>query len=241
MSNSSMTVAAIKNSQLDTNSVTPMLINTHCIVCGTAFPMARAGKLYCSSRCKQFGYNHKSQIFQTLTAREKGIRPTPVSFYIDDFNDYSKTQKMVKRYKELEKKRREWDVVNQEIKLCDNAGISVRNSTWDHYAREKPTEEDQSELYHYECNLEDDTKGLNLKDLSIEQWSFIKYQQPGLDRSAFFLFSSTLSREFMDQLRLGEVEIDNQLYTIRNKFVNHCNLIAEGIIKFVVKDEEDKK
>ena len=242
MSELAVSVMANKNSQLDTNSVTHLLINTRCIVCGTAFPMARAGKLYCSSRCKQFGYNHRSEICQALIRRERGINPTPITFYIDDYNDYITIQRMVKRFKELDKKRKDWDAINQEIKLSENAGIPIRNYTWERYVRDKLTGEEESELYHYQCNLDEYIQELNLKELSIEQWSFIKHQHSDLDRNGFFLFSSTLSGEFMNQLKLREAgsEIDDQFFAIRNKFINHCNLIAEGIIKFVNKEESNE-
>jgi hypothetical protein len=220
-------------------SVTPILINTRCIVCGTAFPVARASKLYCSSRCKQFAYNHPNEIEQALARRERGINPTPISFYIDDYNDYCSIQRMVKRFKELEKKRKEWDALSQEIKLSENVGIPVRNYVWDHYVRDKLTGEEESELYHYQCNLDEYVQELNIKELSIEQWTFIKHQYPDLNMNEFFLLSASLSSEFMNQLKLREAgsEIDDQFYAIRNKFVNHCNLIAEGIIRFVNKEE----
>ena len=46
----------------DTNSVTPPLRNTHCFICGKPFNTERFGKLYCSAKCKQFGYNHKERL-----------------------------------------------------------------------------------------------------------------------------------------------------------------------------------
>jgi hypothetical protein len=243
MSQLAVSVMANKNSQLDTNSVTHLLINTCCIVCGTTFPVARASKLYCSSRCKQFGYNHRIEILQALAKRERGINPTPISFCIDDYNDYCTTQRMVKRFKELDKKRKDWDAISQEIKLSENAGVPIRNSAWDRYVRDKLTGEEESELYHYQCNLDEYIQELNLKELSIEQWSFIKHQHPELKRNEFFLFLSSLGREFMDQLRIREAdsEIDNQIFIIRNKFINHCNLIAEGIIKFDKNPEVEEK
>jgi hypothetical protein len=78
---------------------------------------------------------------------------------------------LVKRYKELEKKTREWEVVKQEIKLCENEGISVRNYAWDSYVTGKLTNDEEGELYGMECELEDEIRDLNLKELSIEQWS----------------------------------------------------------------------
>jgi len=225
------------------NSVTPTISNTCCIVCGGSFHTPRNGKLYCSTRCKQYGYNHKDRIYKFLEMRIRGINPTPISFCIDDYNDYCTTQRMVKRFKELDKKRKDWDAISQEIKLSENAGVPIRNSAWDRFVRDKLTGEEESELYHYQCNLDEYVQELNLKELSIEQWSFIKHQHPELKRNEFFLFLSSLGREFMDQLRIREAdsEIDNQIFIIRNKFINHCNLIAEGIIKFDKNPEVEEK
>jgi hypothetical protein len=243
MSDTSVSLAAIKNRELATNSVTPVLINTCCIVCGTSFPAARAGKLYCSSRCKQFGYNHKERIQRVLEIRERGINQKPISFFIDDYSEYSRIQRMVKRYKELDRKKKEWDAAKQEINLCETVGLSARNSTWDSYVRGKLTGEEEGEHYGIECDVDEGIQDLNLKELSIEQWSFLKNQQPWLDDKAFFQFSSSLSREFMDQLKLKENDPEgvNQYFIILNKFINHCNLIAEGVIRFVKRDEIDEE
>ena len=150
---------------------------------------------------------------------------------------------MYKRYKELDKKRREWEAIKQEIKLCETTGVSARNYTWDCYVKGKLTPEEEGEHYGISCELDEDIQDLNLKELSIEQWSFLKSQQPSLDNKAFFQFSSSLSREFMDQLKLRERDSESgiQYLTIVNKFINHCNLIGEGVIRFVKQEEMNEK
>ena len=55
-------------------------------------------KLYCSNRCKQFGYNHKTEINQALAASERGINQKPIFFFIDEYSSMNKKQKMLKRY-----------------------------------------------------------------------------------------------------------------------------------------------
>lgn len=65
----------------DTKEDIRLILNTHCIVCGTAFQVARMSKLYCSPRCKQIGHNHKEEISQKLATRERGVNPKPLSFF----------------------------------------------------------------------------------------------------------------------------------------------------------------
>jgi predicted nucleic acid-binding Zn ribbon protein len=230
------------DNQPATKSVTHEIANTHCIICGTAFPVVRVGKLYCSNKCKQFGYNHKDRVQMIWEIRESGISRTPISFFIDDYDEYNRFQRWSKRYKELEKKKREWDAINQEIKLSQNAGLPVRNYAWDNYVKGKLTGDEEGEHYGIKCEFDEDILELNLRELSIEQWSFLKSQQPALDNKAFLQFSSSLSREFMEQLRLKENDpkSNSQYYLIVNKFINHCNLIAEGIIRFIKRDEVDE-
>ena len=79
--------------------VTQFVRNTHCIVCGAAFSIARAGKLYCTNRCKQFRYNHRNEIDQALAKKGKGISPSPITFYIEDYSEYSRIQKCIKGIK----------------------------------------------------------------------------------------------------------------------------------------------
>ena len=88
----------IKDNASDTNTVTNNLRNSHCIICGKPFNTARMGKLYCSTKCKQFGYNHKDIINQPANICGTGINAKPQTFYIDEFQFYNKRQKMLKRY-----------------------------------------------------------------------------------------------------------------------------------------------
>src|SRR4051794_24989605 len=104
MSNKLDTDSNDSSHNLDTNSVTLNVANTHCIVCGSAFEPARKGKLYCSPRCKQFGYYHKFEISQVISAREMAINPKPISFFIEDYIEYNKKQKLVRRYANLKRK-----------------------------------------------------------------------------------------------------------------------------------------
>lgn len=228
------------SNDLETKLITTPIVNTHCIVCGTAFQLGRMSKLYCSTRCKQFAYNHRDKIIQILETRIKGINPTPMNFLIEDYSEYNRIQKMSRRYKELDKKRSEWDAVNQEIKLSDKINMPIRDYTWNKYVSGKLTENEECEVVNIEQELDQDIVELNLKELSIEQWSFIKSLQTSLDKISFLHFASSLSKEFMDQLRMKENgdEANNQYFHIRNKFINHCNMISNGIVHFLKNDGE---
>lgn len=124
----------------DTNTITSSLRNSHCIICGTPFNTARVGKLYCSAKCKQFGYNHRDKVFQSQNISDTGINAKSQTFYLDEFRFYSKRQKMLKRHKELSKKER----------LSET------------YGSFKLTENEDSELYNLEMELEEELMTLNL-------------------------------------------------------------------------------
>lgn len=233
MNNKSETNLATKNGRSDTNLVTTIIVNTHCIVCGKPFQVPRISKLYCSARCKQFGYNHKNEISQAIEAK-KGVGSTPMKFFIDDFNEYYDKQKILKRYKELKKKKLFWESVTEEIKQRQNLDLPVSEYLFSQHINKKFTEDEESEFYNCETVLDEKLIELNLRELSIEQWSFIKSLYPYLDEISFFELVSSLSVEFIWQLNLSENNskaiIANLI--IKNKFVNHCNLIATGVIRF---------
>lgn len=127
MNNELDTSPVTKGNNLDIISVTQKIANTNCIVCHKPFQVIRVGKLYCSNRCKQFGYNHKFEINQALGNQSNGISPTPITFYIDDYNSYDRKQKMIKSYQELEKKRLQWESVNQQLSCRQRLGLPADN------------------------------------------------------------------------------------------------------------------
>lgn len=226
---------------MDTKSITPIIVNTHCIVCGKPFQVARMGKLYCSTRCKQFGYNHKAEIHQALAIREKGINPKPMIFIIDDHILYDKKQKMLKRFRELERKRVRWESIEQEIEQRQKSGLLISNYLLDSHVSNQLTEEEKDEIWSIETELEEKIMDLKPYELSLEQWSFIKSLYPALNEIAFFQVASSLSKEFLGQLNLRENATagSNEYLVIKNKFVNHCNLVAMGIIQFIEKEDSN--
>lgn len=232
---------AIPDNISDTNTVTPFLRNSHCIICGTPFNTARMGKLYCSAKCKQFGYNHKEKIFQAKNIAGKGINAKPQIFYIDEFQFYINRQKMVKRYKELMYKQSQWELANSEISNCKNAGLQTSNYTWEKYVSKKLTDNEEGELYDLETEIEDEIKPLAVKEISIEQWSFIKSLYPHIEGVSLCILIPSLSRDFFSQLSLSPIDNHtNEKVIIKNKYINHCNLIADGVIKFIEKPVNDE-
>lgn len=217
----------------DTISVTDTLRNSRCIICGNPFKVARFGKLYCSTKCKQFGYNHKESINQTGKINGTGINAMPQTFYIDEFQFFDKRQKMLRRYKELTDKQTKWEIAESTVINCNNLRISVGSYTLDTYTSKELTDNEQSNLSNLETDIEDEIKSLNLKELSIEQWSFIKSLYPAIEGIPFCELAASFSRDFFSQLNLNPTnnnDISNVV--IKNRYVNHCNLIATGVIKF---------
>lgn len=222
----------------DTKSVTTSILNTHCTVCGKPFQKARASKLYCSNRCKQYGHNHRSEIRQVLKVREEGINRRPLTFFIDDYVRYDNMQKMLRRYRELKKKSSYWQSKEQEIHYRQRLQLPIPDYLFDSYASRKLSEEEDFELDNAETELDEKIIYLNPRELSIEQWSFVKALHPSLDELSFFRVASCLSREFFDQLNLSEAQSKRSEYVvIKNKFINHCNLIATGVIKFEIREQ----
>lgn len=225
----------------DTNTVTSSLRNSHCIICGTPFNTARVGKLYCSSKCKQLAFNHKDQLFQSKNISGIGINAKPQTFYLDEFQFYSKRQKMLKRFKELSDKQTKCELAENEIRNCDKLGIQASNFTWERFATKKLTENEEGELYEIEMEIEDELKPLNLKEISIEQWSFIKYLYPSFEGISLCELINSFGHDFFSQLNLDPANQNtNSNVTIKNRYVNHCNLIAEGVIKFLKKPANEE-
>ena len=224
-----------------TNPVTTSLRNSHCIICGKPFDIERMGKLYCSAKCKQFGYNHKEKLFQGSNIDGKGINAKPQSFYLDDFLFYDKRQKMLKRYKELMYKKAQRELAENEISNCTKAGIEAKTYTWQNYTSKKLTETEENELYEIENDLEDEIRSLNLKEISLEQWSFIKSLYPDIQGISLCELIASFSTDYFSQLNLNPANhYTNENVTIKNKYINHCNLIADGLIRFVKMDSNNE-
>ena len=226
-----------------TNSVTATLKNSHCIICGNAFQTARTSKLYCSPKCKQYGYNHKEKISSLLPNTINGINQKPQSFYIDDFTLFDKRAKRVKRYRELKRKESSRDSKVSEINLRQRIGLSVSDYTWNSYASNQLTENEEGEIYDIESEVDEEILSIKLEEVSLEEWSFIKSLYPQLDELSFYRTISSLGHEFLRELNLRPLNPKerSEHSLIKNKFINHCNLIAEGKIMFISKPKGNEK
>jgi hypothetical protein len=208
---------------------------------GLAFQAARVGKLYCSTRCKQFGYNHKSEISEMLVARDRGINKKAIVFFIDDYAEFDRMQKMLKRFRQLRDKRKSWISADQEMTQREKLGLSISTYLFESYAKNKLSTDEEFEVYQLEMDLDERLLELVPKELSVEEWSFIKSLQPALDNIAFFEFVCSLSKQFLAQLSLtaDDKEDYSDRTLIKHKFINHCNLIGEGTIRFEKRADEE--
>lgn len=226
-----------------TNSVTSTLKNSRCIICGTAFQTARASKLYCSNKCKQFGYTHKEKIKSLFPNSFDGINEKTESFYIDEFSLYDKRFKLLKRYRELKRKDDQRENAEVEIKMRQQVGLEISKYLWDTYTTKQLTQKEEDEIEQDENEFDEEFLLLSLKELTLEQWSFLKSLYSDLDELSFYRTASSLSREFINELNLNPIDNEERdvVSVIKKRFINHCNLIVEGKIKFIQKpDQKDE-
>jgi predicted nucleic acid-binding Zn ribbon protein len=194
---------------METGSVTYDTIkNRVCVVCGAAFKVPRAGKLFCSAKCKQFNYYHKEQIIELEQAR-KGISNEYHELSLKEYNNYSITVKHLNEYHNLQRR---------------------VNSTYS-----PPTIIQQTRMEELENGLPNYLKQLKFHFLSIEEWSFIKILYPRLKKDEFFKLIDNLGSDFLDRLDYKEdsKKKDEKNNSISNLYKNHIYKIAEGKIKFV--------
>jgi hypothetical protein len=208
--------------------------NTHCIICGNPFHIARTSKLYCSSRCKQYGYYHKENIY-TDKLDPKSTNENMLSFYLDEFSLFEKTARMIKKHRELKRKSVIKDSIDYEIYMRQKTGLNVSDLIWESYISNQLTESENEEINEIEKELHEEILSLNLREITLEQWSFIRSLYDEIDEISFYRIISSLGKEFMSELNLRPIEPKEKCENtvIKNRFIKHCNLIAEGKIKFI--------
>jgi hypothetical protein len=199
------------------DSVTVLPIkNSRCIICGSTFSRDRAGKLYCSSRCRQTAYYHKDRIALLRESHSAGINAQLLTFLIKDYKKYLHYRDKIKEYKRLQSQFRHVEEGSQAWEMLYNSPNSAL--TWERKAIPKKIFE------------------LNIPYLSIEQWSFIKSLYPEMSPVNLIEFVCSLNRDFIDQLN-SSVEGNNAKHTsnnfpIKNKYLHHLNKIVSGEVKF---------
>jgi hypothetical protein len=192
---------------METYSVTlDSIKNKVCIVCGAGFSISRAGKLYCSTKCKQFAYYHKDEI-EKLKNGKRGINNEPIQLSIREF----------KTYDILVDKAREYQ------KLKDRQKSSFLNFEEQHAKR---LEELEKQLPVY-------LKQSKPVGLTIEKWSFIKVLYPQIKNEEFFKLIASFSSKFLEDLFFTSTDDKKEKNNLlRVSFQNHLLKIAKGRIIF---------
>jgi hypothetical protein len=208
-------------------------LNTHCIVCKTPFNRARSSKLYCSGRCKQFGYNHKAELSKMRDSASINEKHKSIKLSQLDFEAYLINFQKVKRYKELLKRNQKFIEEMKKSDIRQEIGINY-NSENDVYM--KSQELDNHEVTEM-SKLKKELKELTLLEptyLTIEQWSFLKLLHKSLDNRVLFKLISNFSKEYIKELSLSVTNEDiDQKSNIKEKFIAHCNYLTEGNVRIL--------
>ena len=206
---------------------------THCIVCKSAFKQPRAGKLYCSNNCKQFGYNHKEIKTIELTSNNERKNKLVKKLFLKDYASFIEMTAELKRYKELTKRQERFREQEHIMSIKAEMGIVVNQEyALSHYLLQLNNEE-----FHEHHSLEfnyQDFKNSDPPILSIEQWSFFKCLFKKLDDWDFIKIVSQFSKDYIQQLNLKPIipGTTNELSIIKQRYINHCNEITTGAVKF---------
>jgi len=169
--------------------------------------MPRAGKLYCSARCKQFSHYHKAEISAIKSAR-KGISDNIIELNLKEFEKY---EMLAKEHKEFSKL------------------TTRKNST---YSSLEPVEAARLEIL--DGSIPDFVKPLIVRRLSLEAWSFLKSLYPYLIEEDFLKLLDGLEYKFYANLEHVDLkERYSRDNPIRFLFIKHLEKIAEGKIRFI--------
>ena len=238
MSNQTVLSSDKKGSRNSNNLVKKSFLKTQCIVCNTLFTKPRVGKMYCSNRCKQFGYNHKGlQKGITLTNEEqKPVKKRRIN--INEYFFYRETVEQIKRFKELTRRNCRFEEENMKIQLRENMGIpqSPESIILNNVCQLREDELDELEI------LKDKVynfSNFEIQNLSLEKWSFFKIMNPKLDFENLFKLICQFSSEYISQLNFVALDLDETVDNlgIKKKYIQHCNAISEGVIRFYNKNE----
>lgn len=208
-----------------------LIRKTHCIVCKSPFLQPRAGKLYCSNRCKQFVYNHKENKTIDIPLFNKKVKQTKKRFLLEDYASFIEMANDLKRYKELYK-RNERFIENQRV-LNFKTQIGLQNNPDQSYLYQlNSNESDELQILSYDYEI---LKNFDPPFLSIEQWSFFKAIYKKLENWNFFRLVCQISKDYIQHLNLKIVNSDytNLDPIIKIKYIKHCNEITDGLVQFI--------
>jgi hypothetical protein len=192
------------DSKLDTMHI---IRNSACVACGAAFKRPRAGKLYCSPRCKQFAYYHKSDVAEMQDAK-KGLNSLPEKINLKEYESYLKMWNNASEYFKLKKRK-------------DSEYLSF----------EPP---DAKRFKQLEKRLPQYIKQLDMPHLSIENWSYLRLLFPALGTDEFIKVISNLEQSFFENLIPVEANTraTEKTNPIKAVYQNHLLKIVEGKITF---------
>jgi len=234
MSNEEVLNTVTLNNKIGKDSVSISVVKTHCIVCNSEFAKPRAGKLYCSNRCKQFGYNHKQINIPVLQPGNEQIKRTKRKFLLEDFAFYVEKYNKLKRYKELVKRNEKFKDEEKKEHVRNSLGFQRNLENAYSYHLYELDHEEIVELEILESDL-NEFKNFESPNLSIEQWCFFKSLFKNLDNESLFITISQFSKEYIQMLKLTtNIENGSNVnLTINKKFIIHCNEITDGLIRFI--------
>jgi len=163
------------------SSVTKSSLKTHCIICNSVFNKPRAGKLYCSNRCKQFGYNHKQE--ETKSDLVEIHRKKEIRIHIKDYSYYVQMNTKIKRFKELSKRNEKFKDEERKLNIKKNLGIPL-NLEYSLSSILQELDNDETDELEIIRNEICEFKNYDVHNLSLEQWSFFKMQYRKLCKSS---------------------------------------------------------
>ncbi len=222
------------------NTVLKLLANTTCTICGNKFIKPRVGKIYCSSRCKQYGYNYKDKILGNQPGAPSQAE-LPRQFCLNEYACYKRLQSNLRRFSEISKKYSQWEQLDQAARLKMQYGVSISELHLASLASKKLTDSEEIEFSKLESELDEEMFECRLPELSLEQWSFLKKMYPTLDQGSFLNLISSLSNEYLQNLSLLAESDSKKLQPliVKSQFLNHCNDIATGEINFFTREIEE--
>jgi len=239
MSNPTVTSISQIVTKSSNNSVKKAFLKKHCIVCNSLFTKPRVGKMYCSNRCKQFGYNHKSLQNAINSSFDVPKKAKRIKINIGEYLFYREIVEKVKRFKELSKRNYRFEDENIKMQMRENMGIKLNpesiiliNSN-----QLKDVEIDELDMLREEVSI---YVNYEVHNLSLEKWSFFKIMNPKIDFENLFKIICQFSCEFINQLNFEVQDQDKTVdfLSIKTKYIRHCNEINEGVIQFYNKINE---
>jgi hypothetical protein len=238
MSNQTVLSSTKRGNRNSNNSVKKSFLKTECIVCNTLFTKPRVGKMYCSNRCKQFGYNHKGseKKINFLNEEPKAVKKRRIN--INEYFCYREMVEQIKRFKELTRRNCRFEEEDIKIRLRENMGIlqSPESIILNNVCQLREDELDELEILKDKVS---NFSNFESQNLSLEKWSFFKIMNPKLDFENLFKLICQFSSEYISQLNFIALDPDETVDNlgIKKKYIEHCNAINEGVIQFYNKIE----